>query len=300
MAPKPANTAFKQQRLRACQPILTPIPVICTFVVLTVVCIPLGAVLLDASNNVQQYTTDYTDCADVGEPCLVNIDVKKDMKGPVYLYYRMSNFYQNHRRYVNSKSDDQLSGDPITKVSSLGSCDPLITYTGNDDDNAILNPCGLIANSTFSDDFLNMTNSNGTEIVWTQDKVAWQSDLDKKFANPPEGSVPNQSINYTNPTFVVWMRVAGLPTFRKLHRIIHQDLPADTYTIRLIYDYDVDEWGGSKKVILSTVSWAGGQNSFLGILYIVIGSISFCIAIVFFLKHKLRPRKLGDLKLIDW
>jgi LEM3 (ligand-effect modulator 3) family / CDC50 family len=40
---------------------------------------------------------DYTDCV---SPCNVTINVKKDMDGPVYLYYRLTNFYQNHRRYV--------------------------------------------------------------------------------------------------------------------------------------------------------------------------------------------------------
>jgi len=28
------------------------------------------------------------------------------MEGPVYVYYQLDNFYQNHRRYVKSRSFD--------------------------------------------------------------------------------------------------------------------------------------------------------------------------------------------------
>ena len=30
------------------------------------------------------------------------------MTGPVYVYYELDNFYQNHRRYVKSRMDAQL------------------------------------------------------------------------------------------------------------------------------------------------------------------------------------------------
>lgn len=33
------------------------------------------------------------------------------MAAPVYFYYQLANFYQNHRRYVKSRSDGQLRGD---------------------------------------------------------------------------------------------------------------------------------------------------------------------------------------------
>ena len=45
--------------------------------------------------------------------CQVQFEVGK-MKGPIYLYYRLHNFYANHRRYVKSFSEDQLNGKPAT------------------------------------------------------------------------------------------------------------------------------------------------------------------------------------------
>lgn len=67
------------------------------------------------------------------------------MKAPVYLYYELANFYQNHRRYVKSRSDKQLAGTFYTESSQLSDCDPLRTLNGK-----LLNPCGLIANSVFN------------------------------------------------------------------------------------------------------------------------------------------------------
>jgi hypothetical protein len=42
------------------------------------------------------------------------------MEPPIYVYYQLKNFYQNHRRYVKSRSDDQLRGG-----ESVSGCTPL-------------------------------------------------------------------------------------------------------------------------------------------------------------------------------
>lgn len=49
---RPADTPFKQQRMTAWQPVLTPIKVILIFFVIGIVFIPVGVTLLDESNNV--------------------------------------------------------------------------------------------------------------------------------------------------------------------------------------------------------------------------------------------------------
>jgi len=49
------------------------------------------------------------------------------MEAPVYFYYGINNFYQNHRWYVKSRSYDQLAGG-LPKLSDLSvDCDPLMT-----------------------------------------------------------------------------------------------------------------------------------------------------------------------------
>jgi len=53
-------------------------------------------------------------------------------------------------------------------------------------------------------------------------------------------------------------------------------------------------------VVLSTASWLGGRNDFLGIAYLVVGSASFASAVLFAAALWRWPRKLGDPKLLSW
>ena len=56
-------------------------------------------------------TARYDDKCTPDTVCTINVPIEKDMDGPVYFYYKLSNFYQNHRRYVKSRSDEQLAYD---------------------------------------------------------------------------------------------------------------------------------------------------------------------------------------------
>ena len=42
-------------------------------------------------------------------PCNVTITVTQRMPAPVYLYYKVDNMFQNHRRYLTSRDDQQLA-----------------------------------------------------------------------------------------------------------------------------------------------------------------------------------------------
>ncbi|KAI6885910.1 hypothetical protein KC355_g21710, partial [Hortaea werneckii] len=59
---RPPNTAFRQQRLKAWQPILTPRTVLPLFFAIGVIFAPIGGLLLWASSEVQEILIDYTDC----------------------------------------------------------------------------------------------------------------------------------------------------------------------------------------------------------------------------------------------
>ncbi|KYQ88645.1 hypothetical protein DLAC_10819 [Tieghemostelium lacteum] len=297
---RPANTAFKQQRLKAWEPILTPGPVIISFIIIGIVFIPIGAVMITASKDVVEKIARYDnlDECSVGSVCNVTINVDQEMKAPVYLYYRLENFYQNHRRYVKSRNDDQLRGVIVKDYSALQDCDPLKSEGDSQDPSKFYLPCGLIASSMFNDTFI-MRQGNKT-VPLQKEGIAWTSDKEKKFKNPPADAPGIRIIpDFEDEDFIVWMRTAGLPDFKKLYRIINQDISGEV-TIQVTSNYPVDSFDGKKYIVLSTTTWIGGKNPFLGYAYVIVGCICFVQGIAFFIKHKVSPRKLGDPKYLEF
>lgn len=61
-------------------------------------------------------------------------------------------------------------------------------------------------------------------------------------------------------------------------------------------DYPVWQFGGTKSVVFSTVSFIGGRNPFLGIAYIVVAGICVLFGLLLTLRHLIKPRKLGDMR----
>jgi len=307
----PAATSFKQQKLRACTPILTPNIVITSFFIIGIVFIPIGAILLVQSNNIVEIVKQYDDhCSIPPTQCNITITIPNRVAGPVYAYYGLTNYNQNHRIYVASRSDTQLRGKSIESVSDASTCDPLTSVNDSSDRSALYVPCGLIAHSTFNDTF-SLVQSDGRAVSWTSDGIAWNSDLNGLYGGyadstgtlmdpPVPGCTDLQNCSFRDPDFVVWMRVAALPSFRKLYRIIPGGLEAGTYTVFIDNNYPTHQFNGKKRFVLSTSSWIGGKNDFLGISYLVVGSLCFVSAILFLIKHKISPRNFGDVSLIEW
>jgi len=61
------------------------------------------------------------------------------------MYYGLTNYYQNHRRYVKSRDDEQLLGHLSQTPSS--DCDP---FAYDPESRKPIAPCGAIANSLFN------------------------------------------------------------------------------------------------------------------------------------------------------
>jgi len=320
---RPSDSAFKQQRLSAWQPVLTAGTVLPTFFIISLLFIPVGIALLYFSNEVSETVIDYTSCKQIGQnnltclevlersnaeeicKCKIDFELKEDFKGQVFMYYGLTNYYQNHRRYVKSRDDDQLLGRLSPNPST--DCVPF-AYT---DQQVPIAPCGAIANSLFNDT-LTLSSQFGV-VPLLNTGIAWPSDKKIKFRNPknleealkgfekpkfwkkslleldPEHPENN---GFQNEDLIVWMRTAALPSFRKLYRKVNHSevnfqggLKRGIYTLNVDYQYPVASFDGTKKMILSTTSVLGGKNSFLGIAYIVVGCICLILGICLLFIH---------------
>lgn len=93
---------------------------------------------------------------------------------------------------------------------------------------AVANPCGIVAYSIFTDTF-NVLDSSGSNISMTTNDIAWPSDLEQ-YTYLDESTM---WLNITDPRFMNWIRIAPLPSFRKLWAKINVDLQPGTYTLRV-------------------------------------------------------------------
>ena len=296
------NSKFKQQKLPGWRPVPSLIRTTSIFFALGITFAGLGVLILLFSNDVVEYRIKYDDhenCKNK-DNCVVNFTINKKMTKNIMVYYQLDGFYQNHRRYMKSKSEEQLKGNRINLNKAKEDCDPIITnkqmgysispYTNkklNENDIAI--PCGLMAKNFFNDNFtITLNGENGIDIYINRTNIARKSDREKyKNVNLSE-----QWIDMTNESFLVWMRPAPLPNFTKLYGRIEEDLEKNTQVfVHIVNTYNVSSFNGSKYFILRTVNNFGGKNTMLAITYIIFGGICFILAIIFIIGYKTKAKK---------
>lgn len=323
---RPKDTAFRQQRLPAWQPIMTIHSSLFLFFTIGIFFVPIGIICLVSSNKALSLSVDYTDCVNIENlpcsslimdtgrraacECELTLEVNQDFTGNVYFYYGLERFWQNLRRYVDSRDDNQLIG----KLNGVS--DNTKPFRNPPNQTGIFYaPAGAIANSMFNDKFV-LTRLDGNIVVpWFNTGIAWETDIAYKFNNPPTfnntAKPPNWPVpvdqldptrpsnnGYQNEDLIVWMRTAALPHFKKLYRILDRSgtgdrrngiftnsLPAGQYNLTVTYQYPVTGFKGRKYFIISTTTWLGTKNPFLGYAYICVGSVSILTGLVFLALH---------------
>lgn len=176
LAPKHTYSyAFKQQILRAWQPVPTLGSTVAIFIVfgkvtrykahitsiIGLIFLGLGLAMYILTKEVWDLELRYDNqCSTIGVTCTVQFYVPTQVAGPIYVYYELNNFYQNYRRYLNSMDYRQLDGEVLTASDVSSSCEGAVYMSDigktqswggyNLSPNDVANPCGLLARSVFN------------------------------------------------------------------------------------------------------------------------------------------------------
>uniref|UniRef100_A0A0K0ENE6 Cell cycle control protein 50A n=1 Tax=Strongyloides stercoralis TaxID=6248 RepID=A0A0K0ENE6_STRER len=241
--------------------------------------------------------------------CTFRFELLKEIKGNIIFQYSLHKFYQNWKSYFDDRSDYQLEGHP----QSIDGCKK---FKIDQKTQLPIAPCGSIANTMFNDTFklLIFDNQNYLyQIPWDAEDIIWSIDKKKKFKNPKikKGQTlcdafsnttkpPNwrteicklgnndTGYGFQNVDFIIWMKSAALPKFRKNYRsLIQKDkmfkngLPIGLYQLDINYSYNVESYNATKRFIITTSGLLPSKNNFLYKAYAVITGFLFGSAIIF-------------------
>lgn len=240
--------------------------------------------------------------------CTVQFEVPADIKGNLFMYYKLTNFYQNHRKYVDSYDWNQLRGEAVPWGDVSKKCDPMRYRDGK-----IIYPAGLVANSLFNDTYSNLTSTqdSGENYEFSYRDIAWKSDRSTYRTSsynlsdivPPVNWLERYPDGYTHQDLVEiasnehlmnWMKTAALPSFMKLYgqnKEKNNVLHSGSYQVEIGMNYPVTVFGGTKSLVITTSSVVGGRHMGLGICYLVAGGFAILFTLVFLVKQLLTRTK---------
>ena len=283
------KSKFRQQKFPGWRPLPTISCITIIFISACVFFIIFGIFILIFTGQIKEFKFRYDlFCAEKrrhNEKCELSLSIPETMKKPIFIYYQINDLRQNHRFYMENKSNKQLKGEEVSKedLEKNNDCDGALYNKDFDfldpdkypeDDVAF--PCGLIAKSFFRDNFT-LWQMSGKEINVTTEEITNKKDRDD-LSNV--GLKDSQWLDVTDEHFIIWKRIAPFENPRKLWgKIEGDDISSGSSVIVTIDDKNYHSF--EKYIILSTRNVFGGKSSFLGILYIVFGAVCLISAVIF-------------------
>jgi hypothetical protein len=142
---RPRGDTFTQCALPCQRPIVTAGHMAVALGLMAGLFVPFGGIALAASRSVVELSVRYDDDATCGGggatntereerlmamqgeglPCGLEVTVPDDMEPPVYVYYELRNYYQNHRRWGDTMLGNVHGICSSALASSLASCRPV-------------------------------------------------------------------------------------------------------------------------------------------------------------------------------
>jgi len=294
------NSKFYQQKMFGWRPLPTISCITIIFVCFAIFFIIMGIIILVFTAQVKEQKYQYYPCGNNPCPEQREIPINEDMKKPVMIYYQVDRVIQNHRFYMDSKSDKQLKGEEVDpeELKKDKICEGAFTnkqmkyngysWWGNEDNSLneedLAKPCGLISKTYFNDEFTEWT-LEGKELSTKEEDehIAYQSDIDTY-----DKILDDENLKI-DEHFLVWMRPFPFSNPRKLWGRINKDIKQGSKVyFKINYKY---HFGSNRYIILSTRNIFGGKSMFLGICYIIAGGLSLMASVIFITTYSSFHRK---------
>lgn len=199
--------------------------------------------------------TEYDNICLSNLTCHLDIEIPNTMNPPVFLYYKVTNFLQNHIDIASSYNSKMLRGDFVSETKDLESCNPYIYVNDSESISNILVPCGKLSQLVFNDTF---TITDGAHF--SDEGIALRNDLSSVYQQVNSNySRSNQSLENTgifpkgiqNEHYIVWMRNSPFGSFWKLYAKSNEQILAGTTKIDIQNRFLTESYDGKKYIILS-------------------------------------------------
>jgi hypothetical protein len=288
-SPLPQNRSFSEQTQRAFRPALSLRGKAITGFIISGISLILAIVSIVSYNSSHEYEQRYDDICPVGkeEPCVVDFTIPDDLSGRISFSYKLTNFHQNHRRFLYSRNAEQLQGAYVP-YADLSSCYPYRSVDDSPDPEKWILPSGTVSRFIFNDTIIWDNDTTlvidywaitfDTEWSWTYMPLSEEYKTGIKWMR--NNTVFPLSFDYPeqDPNFIRWMRTEATQTVVKEIWICKNcSIRAGVYPITIISRYPTSIYGGTKSFILTEASSLGDRSFFLGVLLIVIS----CLVLAF-------------------
>jgi len=224
------------------------------------------------SKNAKEIKMRYDDKCNDGDVINLSFDVTEELKGPVFFYYELNNFYQNHFRFRGSVDKSQFYGSYIENPTK---CQPFVFSNVT---NKTLAPCGLFPKYFFTD-YYTLGNSDFTDVG-----ISWKGEKDTLFQGLSDSYNTSERWmkgltdfpgEVSNEHFIVWMRTSNKPQFKKLFARNEKNVPVGKLNVTIKCQFPKQYFNGERYISLVRPSRLGGNNK--GIIYTNLALFVFSI-----------------------
>ncbi|KAK2197456.1 CDC50-LEM3 family [Babesia duncani] len=253
-------------------------------------------------------------------------DIPKDLPAPVYFYYRIENFYINHKRVAYESSPGIITHGKCSKfktfkeILDLRCINGKNTLNGNhqlckDYENVPefqlpAYPCGAISATLMTDNFeicdadadLTMLDVLAKDDDMQKNCIHLSQRLDVNNWNfiryNVKKSITEKGFHWLDTTstlFRSWTDFTFDSTFLKPYAVSYKDIKAGTYRLYITTNlWPADAWQAKKSVYITCVGRFGGSSPIFEIIMFIVAIVYICTGLCIFAFYKIKGRLNKD------